>query len=272
MCFNVAIRTLSTTHKQNTYQLGVGGGFTIQSNSDDEWQEMETKLRFIKKLYLANFSLVESLYYFNQFRSLDQHLSRLQNSASCFSFDIDLKAIKQLLLDYCNVTLTANAAYKVRLELNQQGQCLFSHQRTPQTLTSGVLIELCPELIEADNIFWQHKTTHASTRGFYNAMHDKYVGKAKNKELIFANKKGHLTEGRFYNLIIKTNGKYITPPISDGLLPGVARRKFIKKHKAIEHSITPNDLYHADQIYLINDVRGLVSATLAPNQATIRAN
>lgn len=79
MCFNVAIRTIQKY--RDNLQIGVGGGITVYSDVQSEWQEMNTKINFIRQIYQPDFCLIESLYYCNQFRDLELHLERLEDSA-----------------------------------------------------------------------------------------------------------------------------------------------------------------------------------------------
>ena len=52
----------------------------------------------------------------------------------------------------------------------------------------------------------------------------------------------------------------ITPPLADGLLPGVLRRSLIEQGRAVEAPLTLDDL--AGGFLLGNAVRGLVAAEL----------
>lgn len=47
MCFNVAIRTLTGAANGNILTLGSGGGVTVKSIAQEEWEEIKMKLRFV---------------------------------------------------------------------------------------------------------------------------------------------------------------------------------------------------------------------------------
>ncbi|MDE4961758.1 chorismate-binding protein, partial [Francisella tularensis] len=49
MCFNVAIRTIQKY--RDILQIGVGGGIKVYSDVQSEWQEMNTKINFIRQIY-----------------------------------------------------------------------------------------------------------------------------------------------------------------------------------------------------------------------------
>ena len=73
-------------------------------------------------------------------------------------------------------------------------------------------------------------------------------------EAICLDKNGHLSEGVGENLFIVQNGKVVTPPTSTGALVGITRDVVMKLaeklgYKAIEKTITPTDLFTADEAF-----------------------
>ena len=259
MCFNVAIRTLELT--DNTAQIGVGGGITIQSNLFEEWQEMDDKINFIKRCYRPEFKLIEALFYCNGFRSLDLHLQRLQHSAQTFCFTVDLLKIKAALFNYVvQQNLLESEAYKVRLLAGCNGEYSIEHQLIESGSKQAVQLEVCPYKIDPSNQFWQHKTTHHSTRGFYNSMHQRFIGRRQNSELLFINNKNYITETRFHNIVVVIDGQAYTPKLENGLLPGIYRQKMLDKNAVVEKPLTLDHLKQAQEIFLINDVRGKMPA------------
>lgn len=259
MCFNVAIRTIQKY--QDSMQIGVGGGITVYSDAESEWQEMDTKIGFIKRIYKPNFSLIESLYYHNSFRYLDLHLERIESSARRLFFDIDIKDIKSQLETYSK-KLEKSKEYKIRLEYSYDKSLIIEHNQIDSGSIESIKLIVCPEKIDSKNKLFKYKTTHYSTRGFYTQMHNKYITSQKDVELIYLNENNYITETRFHNIIIEKNSQLYTPKLDDGVLDGVARRSMIIEKKLKPKSLTIDDLKSADQIYLINSVRGLIPAYL----------
>jgi len=73
-------------------------------------------------------------------------------------------------------------------------------------------------------------------------------------EAICLDKNGHISEGVAENLFIVQNGKILTPPTSTGALVGITRdivMKIAEKlgYKAIESTITPTDLFTAEEAF-----------------------
>ena len=259
MCFNVAIRTLEKTN--DSIKLGVGGGITVYSECQSEWQEMDTKISFIKELYEPDFTLVESIYLKGIFRNLDLHLKRLENSARRLFFDIDIENIGNKLHEY-TTKLDCYKEYKIRLKYHYNKNIKISHTMIDSSNIKPIKLIISPEKIDSKNKLFRYKTTHDFTRGFYTKMHNKYISNQEDKELLFLNEFGNITETRFHNILIEKDGQRYTPLLTDGILDGVARKIMIDKENLIPKSINLDELKSADKIYLINSVRDLISAYL----------
>ena len=80
-------------------------------------------------------------------------------------------------------------------------------------------------------------------------------------ETLFVDPEGRLTEGSFTSIFVERNGKYLTPPIARGLMPGLLRARLIEEGKAEEADLTVEDL--ADGFLIGNMIRGLIRAKLA---------
>ena len=77
------------------------------------------------------------------------------------------------------------------------------------------------------------------------------------QEAILTNTDGNIACGATSNIFIEENGTLITPPLSDGVLAGVTRRKIIEERGAREESISVERLKKADKTFLTNSLTGL---------------
>jgi len=82
-------------------------------------------------------------------------------------------------------------------------------------------------------------------------------------EAICLDKNGHISEGVAENLFIVQNGKIITPPTSTGALVGITRDVVMKLaerlgYKAVEKTITPTDLFTADEAFFTGTAAEIV--------------
>lgn len=75
-------------------------------------------------------------------------------------------------------------------------------------------------------------------------------------EALLLNTRGDLTEATIGNLLLQAGGLLVTPPVRDGVLPGVMRARLLEVCGAIERTISPPDLFSADAA-LISNALGL---------------
>lgn len=74
-------------------------------------------------------------------------------------------------------------------------------------------------------------------------------------EAVLLNSQGRVSEGTAENIFIVRDGTLSTPPPSDGALAGITRQAVMEVAAALdmpcrEHSLTPFDLYAADECFL----------------------
>ncbi len=83
-------------------------------------------------------------------------------------------------------------------------------------------------------------------------------------DLLFRNRQGLLTEGGRTNLFLYLDGRWLTPPLAAGVLPGVMRGLILADPAwaAREAALTLADLRRADRIMVCNALRGPVDARL----------
>lgn len=272
MQFNVAIRTLSsesTCPKQ--FKMGVGGGITVQSNATEEWQEIMTKLRFVRKFYQPDFNLIESfLIKDGMIINLEQHLARLKSSADKLIFNCDIDKIRASIQEYIKSNISTDQRYKLRLELNHCGEVKIEHTliaENPEFLT----VMLSPVEIDSRHDLFCHKSDSTITRGVYTQLDSDYKSQGVD-ELIFINRNGIITEARYHNVIIEYRGEWLTSPINQGLLGGIYRANLLREKKISEQPITEQMLYEATAVYLCNDVRGMIHCNLIRNGANNALN
>ncbi|KHJ60689.1 aminotransferase class IV, partial [Burkholderia glumae] len=83
-------------------------------------------------------------------------------------------------------------------------------------------------------------------------------------DMLFVNERGELTEGGRTSLFVRLDGRWYTPPLACGLLPGVMRAALLDDPAwgASERVMTPEDLLRAEALMVCNALRGAVMATL----------
>jgi para-aminobenzoate synthetase/4-amino-4-deoxychorismate lyase len=148
---------------------------------------------------------------------------------------------------------------KVRLLLAKNGAF---------TLTSEPLADSAEPLklaisrtpVDSGDIFRYHKTTRRET------LDAGRTGQADVDEVIFLNERGELTEGSYHNLLLKIDGRMLTPRRESGLLGGVMRQELLERGEIVEAALFPADLFKAEEIRLINAVRGVRRAVFVEGE------
>jgi para-aminobenzoate synthetase/4-amino-4-deoxychorismate lyase len=105
-------------------------------------------------------------------------------------------------------------------------------------------------------VFLYHKTTNRAVYDRARALHP------GADTVILWNDAGVITEGTESNIVIACGGVKVTPPVECGLLPGLKRAELLAAGEIVESIITRDDLYNAEEIWLINSVRGWMRCSL----------
>jgi para-aminobenzoate synthetase/4-amino-4-deoxychorismate lyase len=111
---------------------------------------------------------------------------------------------------------------------------------------------------DAGDPFLRHKTTR---RQLYETAFAEAAASGAD-EAILVNRSGFVTEATRSNIFVERDGLLLTPPLGDGLLPGILRQSLLASGKAVEQQLTPNDLAAPSRWYLGNSLRGLRPARL----------
>ncbi|MFZ4514622.1 MAG: aminotransferase class IV, partial [Geothrix sp.] len=83
-------------------------------------------------------------------------------------------------------------------------------------------------------------------------------------DLLYLNAAGELVEGARTSVFLKCNGRWLTPPLSQGALPGVQRGLLLADPAwaAREAVLTLRDLREAEALVVCNALRGPLRAQL----------
>lgn len=82
-------------------------------------------------------------------------------------------------------------------------------------------------------------------------------------DVLFLNTKGFVACTSCANFFIEKNNRLITPPLSDGVLPGITRARILASGRICEErSITLEECYQAEAIFVTNALMGIKPAFL----------
>ncbi len=250
--FNVLIRTLEIEGYSTKARLGLGSGLVVDSVVEDEWAECLLKGKFVAS-DSSEFDLIETMRFDPEvgIADLDRHLDRLDASATRFDFPFNRHSARNELQA---ATFRRAEPAMLRLLLSPKGTMAIELKPIPERPHQPVSVAVRPLPVTADDVRLSHKTTA-------RAFMEKARKEGGHYETIFVDPEGYLTEGSYTSIFVERDGKYLTPPITRGLLPGLLRARLIEEGKAVEADLTVEDL--ADGFTIGNMVRGLIRAKLA---------
>jgi para-aminobenzoate synthetase/4-amino-4-deoxychorismate lyase len=251
--FNVAIRTLVVSTDAVT--MGVGGGIVADSDPHEEYRECLLKASFLARTRRP-FRLIETMLWQRDYPLLSLHLDRLQSSSAYFNFAFDRDAVASQVRELAK-SFDVNRRYRVRLLLDSGGTISLASEELIGDSPS-CRATIATERTSSSDPFFRHKTTN---REIYDRLH-KAARAAGFDEVIFTNDRGEVTEGAVSNIFVERSGRWLTPPLVSGVLPGVYRRYLLETHAAAEEGVlTIADLQSADCVYLCNALRGVRKVT-----------
>ncbi|MGC2041667.1 aminotransferase class IV, partial [Paraburkholderia caledonica] len=114
---------------------------------------------------------------------------------------------------------------------------------------------------QSGDLLLRHKTTH-------RAQYDRGWREAEAKgafDTLFFNERGELTEGGRSNVFVKLAGRWWTPPLASGVLPGVMRSILLEDDanlQAAEKVLTEADVLSAEALLICNALRGALPARI----------
>jgi para-aminobenzoate synthetase/4-amino-4-deoxychorismate lyase len=258
-CMSVPIRTLALQAPSNGVragEMGVGAGIVFDSDPDDEYEECQLKARFLTGLEHP-FTLFETLRAGRagaQRRA--EHLARLAASAAYFGFACSTEAAKEAIDAAC-AQMATDGPHRLRLALAADGT-LSTQWAALMPLTEPVGLLLAADATRSDELFLRHKT---SVRTRYDDAW-RAAEAAGGFDTLFFNERDELTEGGRSNVFVKIDGRWWTPPLACGVLPGIMRAAVLADPawQAAERTVTRAMLAAADDIIVCNALRGVLHA------------
>ena len=252
--FNVPIRTVVMRGTQA--RCSIGSGITASAAAGAEWQEWLHKQAFLARAsepfeVLETLALVDGVY-----RHQADHLARMAEAAQHFGYPWQPAAVHA-----CLQALAAqhgSGPWRVRLLLDRFGQPRAEAFALQPTATP-VRLQLAPRpLAEAHGEWVRFKTTR---RAHYAAFAPA-PGSGIFDTVLF-NAEGEITESTFGNLAMQMDdGRWLTPPLACGLLPGVGRAVALREGRVQEGVVRVQDLHRVRRWAFINSLRGWLDAEL----------
>ncbi|WP_028230133.1 aminodeoxychorismate synthase component I [Paraburkholderia mimosarum] len=270
-CLSVVIRTLTLDAPAKGRgairhgEMGVGAGIVLDSVAADEYEECRLKARFLTDAD-PGLECFETMYATRAggVRHAERHLARLAASAAWLGFPCDVEALRARLNETCATFADDDAPHRMRLALGKSGAATLTSAPLAALAHDTVGVLLAPDHgyapVESADALLLRKTTR-------RAEFDRAWREAEalgGFDMLFFNERGELTEGGRSNVFVKLDGKWYTPPLASGVLPGVMRGVLLDDASfgARERVLTRDDVLEAEALMLTNALRGAVPARL----------
>ncbi|HEX5686019.1 MAG TPA: chorismate-binding protein [Ideonella sp.] len=263
-CLSVAIRTLTLGESRDglaPLQLGVGAGIVLDSEAASERAECRLKARFLTGLD-PGFALIETMRYAPGagVPLWPQHMARLAASAAQLGFPFDETALRTGF-ETLRPSLAPSGDSRVRLALRHDGSADWRHAPLAPLPEGPVLLCWADETLPLGRPLAVHKTSDRMVydRGVQAAM------AADAFDSLFLREDGVLLEGGRSSVFALVDGRWLTPPLADGVLPGVMRGQLLADPNwdAAERRLTREDVEQAEALVVCNALRGVLRAALA---------
>jgi para-aminobenzoate synthetase/4-amino-4-deoxychorismate lyase len=252
--FAVPIRTAVVDRESGRGSYGVGSGVTVGSSVAGEWGELASKAQVLAEP-LPPSGLLETLR-FEPGRGLvnvERHLDRLAASAERLGFRFDRGAIDAAI----DGTGRLGTVARTRIVLGRAGEVTVEIDPLPEPSDVPVRLGIARQPVDRHDHRLFHKTTD-------RARYDRQLEGRSDAvdDVILWNREGEVTETTRANLLVEFDGRWWTPTLSCGLLPGVGRSVLLDRGVVTERVITVDDLWRADRLEVVSSLRGRRAAHL----------
>ncbi len=185
---------------------------------------------------------------------LKRHLQRLDRSAEELGFVCDTDVIGR---DVWSTGCRQTERVVMRLLLARDGSHQIQLRPAPVTGRPEFLRMAAITVDSADPML-RHKTTARS-------VYEQARGDCPEEgDVLLTNERGEITETSILNIAVLRDGKWITPPLACGVLPGTMRAELLDNGAIREGVILAADLKPGETIRCFNAVRGVVDVPFKP--------
>lgn len=250
--FNVGIRTVVVDGERNMAECGIGSGIVADSTSAGERAEWLVKERFLRRA-CPDYELLETLLWRRgRYWLLAEHLARLEYSAGALGFRFARDELRSALEGAARDF--GASRWRVRLRLAMDGAVAIDAETIVRE-RGLVACALAATTVDSANPWLRHKTTR---REIYAGLTQAGVF-----DTLLVNERGEATEFTRGNLVVRLDGRLLTPALDCGLLPGAFRAALLARGTVQEAVLTLADVAAADRLWFVNSLRGTLPVKLA---------
>ncbi|MCL6560460.1 MAG: aminotransferase class IV [Firmicutes bacterium] len=233
-------------------------------------EEQDARVSVFDAGFLLGYGAFETMRsYGGKVFRLGPHLRRLNNT--CTALGIPFQGEPAWLHETVTKLLNLNALTEARVRLTvTAGDSRTAFSRPTVVITAAAFTGTQPSgglwraclyrgTVNSHNFLRQHKTTSC----LEYVMARKEAKKNGFEEALFVNEMGYITEGSITNVFCVRDGAVYTPPVEEGLLPGVTREVVAELSRDagvsfFESKLCLADFVHCQEAFLTNSVIEIV--------------
>ncbi|WP_454764896.1 aminodeoxychorismate synthase component I [Cupriavidus campinensis] len=241
-------------------EMGVGGGIVHDSVADDEYAECGWKASFLTA-HDPGFTLFETMHARDGVvLRRERHLARLARSAAAFGFALDLPAARGAM--QAEAGRLGGGNWRLRMSVDKAGALAFAGGPLVPRAEPVALLDIAVTRLPDADPMRRHKTSARATldAGWQAAE------RSGGFDALFFNMRDELLEGGRSSVFVKVDGRWVTPPLSADILPGVMRAVVMEEGDALvdgpveEAVVTRAMVLRAEAIVVANALRGTMRA------------
>jgi branched-subunit amino acid aminotransferase/4-amino-4-deoxychorismate lyase len=179
---------------------------------------------------------------------LSRHAARMARSAREFGWPFTLRALEAAV-----VAAAVAGEARLRILLDPDGNLRAETVPLPPQ-PPEVILTLSSLRVRSGDPLCRHKTL---PRGIYDRVRQE-AEEAGGWDGILLNERDHVAETGRANIVIRTGGEQLTPPLASGVLPGVIRQALLEAGAIREAALGAGALEEAEALYVTNALIGVV--------------
>lgn len=192
---------------------------------------------------------------------LEAHLRRLRDGADYLGLPVPAgdTALHDAILGLCGANGLTEAAVRLTLTAGPGPRGLPRPGQLAPTLmlAAGRIPAEAPpaRLIIARTTCRNEKSplSRLKTLNYLDSVIARREAAARGADdAILLNSQGRVAEATAANLFLSLDGRWVTPPVAEGALPGTMRAALLKNWRAEERPVSVGDLHRADDFVLTN--------------------
>lgn len=190
---------------------------------------------------------------------LDRHLARLEASCAALGRPCHAADIRNAVLTAAGMAATPGP-HRLRMLVDPAGTPAIQTAPLPD-LPETPSVRLWQDRLASAEPMLRHKTTY---RPWYDDVTTWLAAHPLVFDAVLCNERGELCEGSRTNVYLQLAGKWFTPPIECGCLPGVQRAALLDAGLVEERLLYADDFPRARRIRLSNALRGWMDVDWRP--------